>query len=78
MTATVAYLPGVNAPARSVVAPRRPRSFWRKPWWWPTSLRSRMCLLERRLGFILAALQDPAAEHPAARPSFSLIPGGAA
>jgi hypothetical protein len=78
MTATVLYLPGAAEPARSVVAPRRPRSFWRKPWWWPTSLRSRVRLLEKRLGFIVAALQDVAGPAPAASPALSLIPGGAA
>lgn len=37
MTATLTL---VTEPARSVVAPRRPRSFWRKPWWWPTRYRA--------------------------------------
>jgi hypothetical protein len=59
-------LPGVTEPARSVVAPRRPRSFWRKPWWWPMryrmasvrSLQKRVKQLESALVVVGVAL-DP-------------------
>jgi hypothetical protein len=53
MTVSLVLLPGAAEPARSVVAPRRPRWFWRKPWWWPTSLRARVAQLQKRLSFIL-------------------------
>lgn len=45
----------VTEPARSVVAPRRPRSYWRKPWWWPVRYRS-VTALQRRLEQVEAAL----------------------
>lgn len=57
MTATVVYLPSVARPARSVVAPRRPRSFWRKPWWWPVRYRAdALRSLQNRLDGVEAAL----------------------
>lgn len=52
-------LPGVAEPARSVVAPRRHRSLWRKPWWW-LPVRYRMApsaaALQKRVEQLEAAL----------------------
>ena len=47
------------SPARSVVAPRRHRSLWRKPWWW-LPVRYRMApsaaALQKRVEQLEAAL----------------------
>ena len=63
----------VTEPARSVVAPRRPRSFWRKPWWWPTRYRmATRHALQKRVDQLEAALTViSVALGPA-------VPGGAA
>ena len=49
----------VTGPARSVVAPRRHRSLWRKPWWWLPA-RYRMApsaaALQKRMEQLEAAL----------------------
>ena len=50
-------LPGVAESARSVVAPRRHRSLWRKPWWWPVRYRAdALRSLQNRLDGVEAAL----------------------
>lgn len=70
-------------PARMVVAPRRPRSFWRKPWWWRLA-RYRMtpsaASVQKRLDGLEAALicLRVLPEPSASRPSLRAVPGGVA
>ena len=72
----------VTGPARSVVAPRRHRSLWRKPWWWlPARYRMAPSLpLRKRLDqresalIVMGVLPEPSAR----RPSLWVIPGGGA
>jgi hypothetical protein len=74
-------LPGVSEAARSVVAPRHPRSLWRRPWWWPARYRvTRVCSLRKRLDQLEAALvvMGVLPEPSAPRPSLWLVPGGGA
>jgi hypothetical protein len=77
------FLPGVVGPARSIVTPRRARSFWRKPWWWrdrlywlvPSSVSLRKRLRTVELALMARRIQpDPSAS----RPPMWLVPGGGA
>jgi hypothetical protein len=47
----------VTSPARSVVAPRRARSRWSKPWWWlPARYQQHRLSLRKRVEQLEAAL----------------------